>query len=149
MNIQYAKELATALCIRWERVVLTPYLCPAGVPTIGVGATYYEDGTRVTLLDPPITRDRALSLLEYQLSTIYLPDLIKLCQNIDTPERLAAMLDFIYNVGGSNLKISNLRRRINSSQWSCVPKELMRWKKGGGKVLKGLVARRSSEAALV
>jgi GH24 family phage-related lysozyme (muramidase) len=40
------------------------------VPTIGHGATHYEDGTRVTLADPPITRERArglaINLLEQQ-----------------------------------------------------------------------------------
>src|SRR5256885_5734111 len=40
------------------------------VPTIGHGATRYEDGTRVTLADPPITRERArelaINLLEQQ-----------------------------------------------------------------------------------
>jgi len=40
------------------------------VPTIGHGATQYEDGTRVTMADPPITRARArelaVNLLEQQ-----------------------------------------------------------------------------------
>lgn len=40
------------------------------VPTIGHGATHYEDGTRVTMADPPITRARArelaVNLLEQQ-----------------------------------------------------------------------------------
>ena len=42
-----------------------PYLCTAGVPTIGVGATTYPDGRKVTLADPPITKsqmDRMLSI---------------------------------------------------------------------------------------
>jgi len=32
------------------------------VPTIGHGSTRYEDGTRVTMADPPITRKRAAEL---------------------------------------------------------------------------------------
>ncbi|CAB5719253.1 Phage-related lysozyme (muraminidase) [Delftia tsuruhatensis] len=43
------------------------------VPTIGHGATRYEDGTRVSLADPPITRERArdlaANLLEQQYGT--------------------------------------------------------------------------------
>jgi GH24 family phage-related lysozyme (muramidase) len=50
-----AVELAAALCRRFEGFFSHPYLCPAGVPTIGYGATYYEDGRKVTLRDPPIT----------------------------------------------------------------------------------------------
>lgn len=40
-----------------------PYIPTKGdVPTIGNGSTRYEDGTRVTLADPPITRKRAAEL---------------------------------------------------------------------------------------
>ena len=43
------------------------------VPTIGHGATHYEDGTRVTMADAPITRERArqlaTNLLEAQYGT--------------------------------------------------------------------------------
>jgi lysozyme len=39
-----------------------PYLCPAKIPTIGYGNTYYPDGTRVTLLDKPINEKEAFDL---------------------------------------------------------------------------------------
>lgn len=43
--------------------VLHPYVPTQGdVPTIGHGSTRYEDGKRVTLADPPITRRRAVEL---------------------------------------------------------------------------------------
>lgn len=41
------------------------------VPTIGHGATRYEDGTRVTLADPPITRERARDLATNLLERQY------------------------------------------------------------------------------
>lgn len=47
--------IATALCKLFEGLhrlgsdgMVSPYICPAGVPTIGFGSTYYEDGRRVT-----------------------------------------------------------------------------------------------------
>ena len=40
-----------------------PYLCSAGVATIGYGSTYYENGVRVKLTDPPIDRIWAEQLL--------------------------------------------------------------------------------------
>ena len=44
-------------------VVHHPYIPTAGdVPTIGHGSTRYEDGTPVTMADPPITRERAQQL---------------------------------------------------------------------------------------
>ncbi|MGF6214483.1 hypothetical protein [Comamonas sp. 4034] len=33
------------------------------VPTIGYGSTVYEDGTRMTLADPPISKERALQIV--------------------------------------------------------------------------------------
>lgn len=147
--INQAVTVAAALARRFEGCYLRPYLCPAGVPTIGFGAIYYEDGTRVTLFDAPITRERAESLLLWMVRTRYLPAVLRLCPGIDSPERLAAIIDFTFNLGAGNLQASTLRRRINAGQWDDVPGELRKWIKGGGRVLAGLVKRREAEVALI
>jgi lysozyme len=46
---------------------LSPYLCSAGVPTIGYGSTIYENNTPVKMSDKPITKERAEELLKYTL----------------------------------------------------------------------------------
>lgn len=94
MNLDLTVLVAAALARRFEGCYLRPYLCPAGVPTIGYGATYYEDGRRVTLADPPISKARAEALLLWMVRTKYLPAVLKLCPGADTPERLAALIDF-------------------------------------------------------
>ncbi len=147
--IELAILVALALMRRFEGLYLTPYLCPAGIPTIGYGATYYEDGTRVTLHDPAITRERAEALLIWMVRTVYLPQVMRLCPGIDNPQRLAAIIDFTFNLGSGALKNSTLRRKINAGAWDYVPAELRKWVKGGGKVLRGLVIRREAEAVLV
>jgi len=144
-----ATEIASELCKWFEGCYLTPYLCPAGVATIGYGATYYRDGTTVTLKDAPITKDQANDLLLWMIETRYLPAVIKLCPNIDTPERLAAIIDFTYNLGRGSLKESTLRRKINSERWYDVPYQLSRWNKSGGIVLRGLTSRRTAESRLI
>lgn len=149
MNIDLAIEVAAALARRFEGCYLSPYLCPAGVPTIGYGATYYEDGTRVTLHDAPITRERAEALLLWMVRTRYLPAVMKLCPGADTPERLAALIDFTFNLGDGNLRASTLRRRANAGEWGDVPAQLAKWNKAGGRVLRGLTLRRAAEAALI
>jgi lysozyme len=148
MNIPLAVEVSASLARRWEGCYLTPYLCPAGVPTIGYGATYYETGERVTLPDAPITKERAERLLVWMVAGRYLPAVLRLCPHIDTPDRLAAIIDFTFNLGAGALKVSTLRKRINAGRWSDVPYQLMRWNKAGGRVLRGLTLRRKSEAAL-
>lgn len=142
-------EIAAALARRFEGLYLTPYLCPAGVPTIGYGATYYEGGTPVKMTDAKITKERAEELLLWMVRTKYLPTVMRLCPKIDTPERLASLIDFTFNLGGGNLKASTLRRKVNAGDWEAVPAELRKWTRGGGKVLRGLVIRREAEIALL
>lgn len=142
-------EVAAALARRFEGCYLRPYLCPAGVPTIFYGATFYEDGTRVTLSDPPGTKERANELLLWMVRTVYLPAVVRLCPGIDNPSRLAAIIDFAFNLGAGTLKSSTLRKKINAGQWDEVPYELRKWVKGGGKVLKGLVLRAEARVALI
>jgi lysozyme len=144
-----AVEIAVALARRFEGLYLSPYLCPAGIPTLGYGATYYQNGTRVTLHDAPITREQADALLLWMVQTVYLPAVVKLCPVVDTSERMAALIDFTFNLGAGQLKASTLRRKVNAGDWEAVPAELRKWVKGGGRVLRGLVIRREAEVALI
>lgn len=144
-----AVQVAAALARRFEGLYLTPYLCPAGVGTIGWGATFYEDGTRVQLTDPPITRERADALLLWMVRTVYLPAVMRLCPGVDSPGRLAALIDFTFNLGQGNFKASTLRRKVNAGDWDAVPGELRKWTRGGGRVLRGLVLRREAECRLI
>lgn len=148
-DVMDAVALAADLARRFEGLRLSPYLCPAGVATIGYGATFYEDGTRVQLADPPVTRHRAEVLLQWHLRTQYLPAVLRLCPGADTPGRLAALIDFTYNLGAGSLKASTLRKRVNAGEWDRVPTELRKWVKGGGRTLAGLVRRREAEVGLV
>lgn len=149
MENDRAVEVAAALARRFEGCRLRPYLCPAGVPTIGYGATRYPGGLAVCLLDPPITHEIANDMLLHSVRTIYLPAVLKLCTGIDSTERLAAIIDFTFNLGAGSLKASTLRKRIKAGRWEDVPKEMRKWVKGGGKVLSGLVKRREAEIGLI
>lgn len=148
--------LAIYLCRMFEGFRGKPYLCPAGVPTIGYGSTYYPDGRKVTLKDAPITEAQALAMLEYELLHTYAPGVIRMCPGL-LPDailtgnwgRFNAILDFAYNLGVGRLQTSTLRRKVNAKDWDAVKEELAKWVRGGGRVLPGLVKRRAAEAALV
>ena len=60
-------ELAAELCRRYEGYRAKPYLCPAGVATIGYGSTYYADKRKVTLEDAPMDEPTARALLMIEL----------------------------------------------------------------------------------
>lgn len=142
-------SVAVDLCKHFEGFRSKPYLCAAGVPTIGYGATYYLDGSRVTLADRPITKAEAEALLEAQLRMDFLPGVLRLCPSlIAHTAALNAAVDFAFNLGVGRLQSSTLRRRINQGDWAGAREQLMRWVRGGGKVLPGLVRRRQAEAAL-
>lgn len=141
--------IAAALCRRFEGFIGHPYLCPAGVPTIGYGATHYLDGRAVRLTDPPLSREAAERLLLRQIERIYLPAVLRLCPGVSDAPRLAALIDFTFNLGAGQLRASTLRRRVNAGEWHAVPGELRRWVRGGGRILRGLVLRREAEASLI
>jgi lysozyme len=136
--------VAMVLAKRWEGFISHPYLCPAGVPSIGFGFTHYADGRRVKLTDPPMTREEATVLLEYLIRTKYGAATARLCPGV-SGARLGALTDFCFNLGDGNLRASTLRQKVNAGLWEQVPAQLRRWTKAGGKVLKGLVLRREAE----
>lgn len=144
-----ALPIVLDLCVRFEGFHSHPYICPAGVATVGFGATRYIDGRAVRLTDAPVTREQAMTLLRASIERQYMPQAITLCPGIDTPGRLAAITDFTFNLGPGALRASTLRRRINDGQWDDVPAQLMRWVFAAGKRLRGLERRRAAEAALI
>lgn len=144
-----AVAILLPMLVRFEGLRLKPYLCPAGVPTIAVGLTMYPDGRKVTMHDAPMTETEAMESTEWLVRHVYLPQTVALCPGIDTPERLAAITDFCFNLGAGALKVSTLRRKINAGAWDQVPAELRKWVRGGGRTLPGLVKRREAECALV
>lgn len=141
-------ELAAAIARRFEGLRLRPYLCPAGVPSIGYGSTHYEDGTPVHLGDAPITRERAESLLQRDLASGR-RQVRRLCPRVADAGPLGALVDFVYNLGAGRLATSTLRRCVNAGDWHRVPGELRKWVMGGGRRLPGLVARRDAEVQLL
>ena len=57
-------------------------------------------------------------------------------------------ISFTYNVGVGALAGSTLLKKINSEKHSEVPPEFLKWVKVKGKIIQGLVNRRTAEAEL-
>lgn len=143
-------DIAAALCKQFEGFKSRVYLCPAGIPTIGFGSTYYADGRKVTLSDEPISEAIAETLLLHELQFTYLPGVLRNCPILLTDERKCnAVVDFCYNLGVGRLQTSTLKRKINEQNWEAAKEQLLLWNKGGGKVLAGLDRRRKAEAMLL
>ena len=148
MKITKTSSDGIELIKKFESFAAKPYKCSAGVPTIGYGATYYPDGRKVTLSDPPITEAYAVSLLEEMLKT-FEKSVDSFCRDDVTQNQFDALVSFSYNVGTAALKKSTLLKKVNENPADpTIRDEFLKWNKAAGRALKGLTRRREEEASL-
>lgn len=148
MGIKEVIAIAEPLIKRFEGWRSKPYLCSANVPTIGWGSTMYENGDRVTLDDPEISKERGQELFELDAER-FLLQVYKACPVLTKHQnKAAAILSWTYNLGPARLRSSTMRTRINKEEWEEAVQELKRWNLAAGRVTRGLVLRREAEATL-
>jgi len=147
-HITKASNKCLDLIKSFEGFYSSPYLCPAKVATIGYGTTYYPDGKRVTLSDPPIDEVMAATLLQSNLAN-YERGVDAMTRDDITQNQFDALVSFAYNVGLNNLKNSTLLKLVNANPNNKnIRKEFLKWVHANGKKLKGLERRRQAEAEL-
>lgn len=147
-HITKTGQLGLNLIRKFEGFYAKPYLCPAGIPTIGYGATYYPNGKRVTLQDAAITEQQAEEMLVSMLKT-YEQSVDSFTRDDINQNQFDALVCFAYNLGVQNLKISTLLKKVNANPNDMeIAAEFLKWTKAGGKVLTGLIRRRQAEADL-
>lgn len=119
-----------------------PYKCPAGVRTLGYGFT----GNLAKA--ESISKEEADIVLAKELHQYVL----KVQDNVRVPltkNQLYALASFTFNCGeGSLRQLVNGKNRLNSGNYKSVERLLPKYRKGGGKVLKGLERRREWEVKL-
>lgn len=117
------------------------YLCPAKVPTIGWGCTEgIKLGMRWT--EAEATEGLRREIAKHEDAVLRLVT-VEINQN-----QFDALTSFSYNCGIGALSKSTLLKRLNKGDVAGAAAAFSAWNKAGGKVLPGLVARRSREAAL-
>ena len=148
MKIVKASKDCLDLIKRYEGFSNKPYLCPANIPTIGYGNTFYENGKKVTMSDTPITEERGLELLKHTLVK-FEQYVDSYCRDDINQYQFDALVSFCYNLGPSNLKSSTLLKKVNTNPNDpTIKDEFGKWTRCGGKTLPGLVKRRKSESEL-
>ncbi len=133
---------------QFEGFSSTPYLCPAKIPTIGGGSTYYPDGKKVTLQDKEITEEKAFEILEYIANKDFGSNINKVVKVPLNQNQFDALVSFAYNIGNGNFNSSTLLRWLNQGNYKEASMQLLRWDKSKGIVLNGLTKRRKAEKAL-
>ena len=133
---------------KFEGLSLKPYLCSAGIPTIGWGNTFYENMKKVTLQDEAITEERADSLFNFLVTTNFVNVVNRLVIVDINQNQFDALVSFVYNLGSGNFEKSTLLKKVNQSDFIGASLEFEKWNRAGGKVLNGLTKRRLSEKEL-
>jgi lysozyme len=124
-----------------------PYLCPAGVGTIGFGSTRGIDGNRITLGHSAISRDKAEEMLAHDLQNVE-KSVGRLIRVALTQNQFDALVSFTYNLGSGRLQSSTLRSKLNREDYEGAADQFPKWVMAGGKRLSGLVKRRFVERKL-
>ena len=138
-------DIAHKLAAPFEGCILDPYHDPVGYPTIGYG--------HLLSMRPWADLSQWNSITQQQADDLLIKDLL---MKLNGVRRLitvplnkwqeAALIDFAFNCGTGNLKVSTLRKVINRGDYDQAPKQFMRWVFARGVKLNGLVRRRKAEA---
>ncbi|TXH56941.1 MAG: lysozyme [Desulfurellales bacterium] len=117
------------------------YRCPANVWTIYAGCTEgVSEGMICTEAEGEAMFRRELAKIEAGVTRLVTVDL--------NQNEYDALVSLAYNIGLGALGKSSVLKRLNAGDRAGAAAAFALWNKGGGKVLPGLVSRRSREAAL-
>jgi len=130
----------------FEGLKLRAYLDPVGIWTVGYGHTSAAGPPAVTP-GLVITQGEAEEILKRDMAQ-YEDGVRQHVKATLTQGQFDALVDFAYNAGVGALAKSTLLKRVNAGKFDEVPAEFMKWTKGGGRELPGLVRRRRAEAKL-
>lgn len=130
-----------ALVRQFEGCRLQAYLCPAGIPTIGVGHTAgVKLGDRCTVQQADLWLTHDLEDAGASVASLVRVPL--------TQGQFDALVSFTFNLGIRRLAESTLLILLNKGNYAGAADQFSRWVYGGPQKLPGLVARRAAEAAL-
>ena len=132
---------------QYEGYKNVPYRCPAGLFTVGYGHVL-GDGHTLSDADNRTFTDEELDdflradigRFEHGVSTY--------CTVLLTQGQFDSLVLFSYNLGIGTLSRSTLLKKLNAGDYKGAAKEILRFDKAGGQVLKGLTRRRQAEYRL-
>ena len=140
-----------------EGLRLKPYRCPARLWTVGVGRVLYAIQGRLPLdqrdafpLEPHDNRtfssDEVNGLLSADLIR-FETGVARLFPVVLTQGQNDALVSFSFNLGLGGVQRSTLRQKVLRGELEAAD-EFLKFVRGGGKILPGLVKRRNDERAL-
>ena len=141
-----------------EGVRFKPYRCPARLFTIGVGHVLYAIQGRLPLDQRdafPLAPEDSRTFSKAEVDGLLSADLIRfetgvtrLFPMVLTAGQNDALVSFSFNLGLGGVQRSTLRSKMLRGETQEAADEFLKFTRGGGKILPGLVKRRNDERAL-
>ena len=94
-----------------------------------------------------ITKNEAEFLLKRELRTTE-NAVARMVASKLTENQFSAICCLVYNVGSGRFRSSTIRMKLNRKDYIGASNEFWKWRRAGGKILKGLVRRRAEEKGL-
>ena len=141
-----------------EGVRFKPYRCPARLWTVGVGHVLYPDQGRLPLDQRdafPLAPEDNRTFSKVEVDGTLSADLVRfevgvarLFHMVLTQGQNDALVSFAFNLGLGGVQRSTLRSKVLRGEIEEAADEFLKFTRGGGKILPGLVKRRNDERAL-
>lgn len=151
MEIRTLDEVGRRFLAKEEGIKLHPYKDDAGIPTIGIGCTWYPGGKKVTMNDPPLPDEAAAWELFDKVNASFLMAVYSTTRDDINQNQFNALLSLCYNIGVGDFKKSTVLRLVNERPSDPRIKEafyMWRFSTVNGVKKPILAARRIREAAL-
>lgn len=114
-EIKYLDPVGRAAILKEEGLVLHPYLDSAGIPTIGIGCTYYPNGKKVTMQDTPLPNEDAAWDLFDKINDHYLMTVYSVTRDDITQNMFNGLFLLCYNIGTTAFKSSTVVKLVNKN----------------------------------
>jgi len=112
-EIRTLDEVGRRFMKQEEGLILHPYKDDAGIPTIGVGCTWYPGGKKVTMSDPPLADEDAAWDLFDKVNATFLMAVYSTTRDDINQNQFNALLSLCYNIGTGDFKKSTVLRLVN------------------------------------
>jgi lysozyme len=142
-----------------EGVRYKPYRCPAALWTVGVGHLLYP--AQSTLKSPdrlsyPLKPADARVWSSEEVDALLAADLVRFERGVarycpaavGNQGHFDALVSFSFNLGLGTLQRSSIRSCYNRGEYENAADGFLKYTRGGGKILPGLVKRRNDEIAV-
>jgi lysozyme len=152
-------EQGIKLIKHFEGCHYKPYLCPALLWTVGYGHVLYPEQNRLPLAQRKsyqLKTEHNRSYSQEEVDELLRKDLLRfengVCRLLPTvplkQNQFDALVSFSFNLGLGTLQRSTVRSALLRGEEETAINTLLKYRRAGGKILRGLERRRAAEADL-